>query len=795
MRRWLAGLSALAVAVSACSVEPLEDPGLGERALTTIVYAADGTVLAEWHAEEDRVLVSYAELPKHVLDAIVAIEDERFWSHPGVDLRALGRALLANLEARDLVQGGSTITQQYLKNVLLTPDVTLDRKLREAALAVRLESNLTKPEILERYLNTVYFGKGAYGVGTAAKRYFGKEAAKLTLGEAAFLAGLIQAPASSDPYVDPEQALTRRRVVLQKMADLEWVTPDEAAAADAEPLELRPPDAGDRVRYPYFVEEVKRRLLDDPALGETPTDRYNAVFRGGLRVHTTLDPALQELADAAVADVLTDEHGPVGGLASLDPRTGHVLALVGGRDFYDPVDPIAQFNLATQGRRQPGSAFKPFVLAAALESGLTLDAVFEGGAEVEIATPSGPWVVQNYNLTNFPNLTLLEATVFSVNVVYARLVDAVGPAAVSELAAAAGVAEELDPFHSVALGAQEVSVLDLTSAYGTLAADGVHVDPVFVTRIDTHDGVNLWEATPAVTTVMEREVARNVTATLTEVVRRGTGQQARIGRPTAGKTGTSQAHRDAWFIGYTPEMVTGVWVGFHQGAVSMEAPYTPFSVTGGTWPAQIWARYSSAALTGVPFGRLATADADGMVGVQVDLSTGFLAGPLCPRGQVQRIQVPPDAVPSVICPIHNPEGLGDVGTGEVPDVLGADLATAVHALEGAGYGATVDWDVPGPLAPGTVYGQDPGPQSPAAAGSLVRLTVAGPAPGSLVPSVLGLALAEAEERLRRAGLSISVVETPEAEPDDAAARSGLVWAQQPAAGSEKSGVVRIWVNP
>ncbi len=794
MLRWLAALTGALMMLSACSVEPLDDPGLGDRALTTIVYAADGTVLAEWHAEEDRFLVEYAAMPKHLLDAVVAIEDERFWAHPGVDLKALARALIANLEAGGVVQGGSTITQQYLKNVLLTPAVTVDRKVREAALALRLESSLTKEQILERYLNTVYFGKGAYGVGTAAQRYFGKLPAGLTLGESAFLAGLIQAPASSDPYVDPEQALARRRVVLEKMADLGWISAADAQTADQEPLELRPPDAGDQVRYPYFVEEVKRRLLADPALGATPTDRYNAVFRGGLRIHTTLDPELQEIADAAVADVLAGD-GPYAAVASLDPRTGHVLALVGGRDFYDRHDSVAQFNLATQGRRQPGSAFKPFVLAAGIESGLGLDAVFEGGAEVEIATNSGPWLVQNYNETTFPDLTLLEATVFSVNVVYARLVDTVGPQAVAELAAAAGVAEELDPFHSVALGAQEVSVLDLTSAYGTFAADGVHVDPVLVTRIDTHDGVNLFEATPAVTTVMEREVAREVTAALTEVVLRGTGQQARIGRPMAGKTGTSQEHRDAWFVGYTPEMVTGVWVGFPQGAVSMEVPNTPFSVTGGTWPAQIWARYSSLALTGVPFGRLATADSDGTVGVLIDTSTGFLAGPLCTRASVQRIRVPADAVPSVICPIHNPEGLGELGTVAMPDVLGLNVADAVATLSDAGYGAVADWDEPGPLAPGTVYGQDPGPGAAAAAGITVRLTVAGPAPGSVVPSVLGLPPAEAQQRLAAAGLTAEVVVTAESDPDEAAARRGLIWAQQPAAGSPKSGSVTVWVNP
>ncbi len=796
MRRWLAGLSALVLVVSACAVEPLEDPGLGDRGLTTIVYASDGSVIAEWHAEEDRVIVDYAEMPKHLRDAVVAIEDERYWVHPGVDLKALARALVANIREGDIVQGGSTITQQYLKNVLLTPEVSIDRKVQEAALAVRLEASLTKEDILERYLNTVYFGRGAYGVGAAAQRYFAKKVRDLSLAESAFLAGLIQTPGSNDPYLDPTAALTRRRLVLDRMARLGWITRERATDADQQELLLRPRDAGEQVRFPYFVEEVKQRLLDDVGLGATPTDRYNAIFRGGLRIHTTLDPVLQQAAEAAVGTVLADETGPAGSMVSIDPRTGSVLALVGGRDFYDEDSAIAQFNLATQGRRQPGSSFKPFVLAAALEDGLSLGSIFAGGAEVEIATPSGPWIVQNYNETNFPNLTLMEATVFSVNVVFARLVQAVGPDRVAEVAEAAGVADHVDPFHSVALGAQETSVLNLTSAYGTFAADGVHVDPIFVTRIDTHDGINLFEATPAVTTVVDREVARGVTTALTEVVRRGTGQQSRIGRPTAGKTGTSQEHRDAWFVGYTPEMVTGVWVGFPEGAVSMEVPKTPFAVTGGTWPAQIWARYSSAALTGVPYGQLATADANGMVSVEVDLSTGFLAGPLCPRQHVQRIQVPADSVPNIICPIHNPEGLvGTVGSGEVPDMIGADLATAINDLRNFGYGATVTWDEPGPLAPGTVYGQDPSPSFPAQAGSTVRLTVAGPEPGSVVPPVLGMTPEEAQARLASLGIPSEVNVAAESEPADAATRSGLVWSQQPAAGSEIPESVVLWVNP
>ena len=602
MRRWLAAIVVFALVGAACSVEPLDDPGLGDRALTTIVYAADGSVLAEWHAGEDRILVEYSDLPKVLLDAVVAIEDERYWVHPGVDLKALARAVVANINEGDIVQGGSTITQQYLKNVVLTPEVTIDRKLEEAALALWLEAGLSKEAILERYLNTVYFGHGSYGVGTAAQRYFGKHVSRLSLGEASLLAGLIQAPAATDPYVDAGPALLRRRVVLDKMSQLGWITDADAAAADAEPLALAPPEAGAEVRYPYFVEEVKRRLLDDASLGQTATDRYNALFRGGLRIYTTIDPLVQEAAEIAVASVITAQDSPYGALTSLDPRTGHVLALV--VDATSTTRRTRSPSSTWQHREDasPGSSFKPFALAAALEFGIDLQSQFEGGRTVTIETDSGPWEVENYNSTNFPNLTLLEATVFSVNVIYAQVVHAIGPNRVVASAEAAGI-EGLEPFHSVALGAQEVSVLEMASGFGTFAADGVHIDPIFVTRIDTHDGINLWEATPVVTEALDREVARQVTSALSEVVRRGTGQQARIGRPTAGKTGTSQSHRDAWFVGYTPEMSTAVWVGFPEGQISMESPTTQFSITGGTWPALIWSRFSAAALTGVLYGQ------------------------------------------------------------------------------------------------------------------------------------------------------------------------------------------------
>jgi penicillin-binding protein 1A len=794
MRRSILVAVTIALAAAGCSVDPLDDPGLGDKPLTTIVYAADGTVIAEWHAGENRTLVEYRDLPQHVIDSVVAIEDERFWLHPGLDLQAVARALAANLDAGSVVQGGSTITQQYLKNVLLTTEVSVDRKVEEAVLALRLEEGLEKQQILERYLNTVYFGAGAYGVGTAAATYFGKTVEELTLAEAALLAGLIQAPSTTDPYRDLEAATHRRNVVLDKLAELRWAEADELRAARDEPVLLLPAENRGRVQYPYFVAEVQRRLLRDPALGATDEERYAMLFGGGLRIHTTLDIAAQVSAERAVASVLGSD-GPYGAMVAIDPRSGYVLALVGGRDFYNVADPVAKFNLATQGRRQPGSAFKPFVLAAALERGASLDDVYEAGRMVTIPTDSGDWTVENYNAATFPALTLGEATVFSVNVVYARLVHEIGAKAVADLAEAAGITEDLDPFHSIALGGQEVSLFDLTSAYTTFAGGGVHVEPIFVTSIDDSEGVNIYEVVPAISQVVEREIADEVTAALSEVVRRGTGQQARIGRPVAGKTGTSQEHVDAWFVGYTGELVAGVWVGFPEGATQMQYPHTPFSITGGTWPATIWSRFAAEALTGVPYGELATYEDSHLVTVEVDTSTGFLAGPLCPREHVQRLRMPAATAPAIVCPIHNPDGLGEGVSGLVPDIIGTDLGSAVAALAEAGHQATIEWGDGGPLAQGTVYGQDPAAHAAVPGSTVVRLRVAGPEPGTVLPSLLGLPLQVAAERLEEIGASYVTEIVAESDAVAAASRRGLVWMQEPAAGTALGGSVTLWINP
>ncbi len=796
MRRWSALVAAASLLLAACNanIQPLDDPGIGELGLTSIVYAADGSILAQWHAEENRVLIEFDELSEPLINAVVAIEDERFWIHPGVDLRAIARALITNLDAGGVVQGASTITQQYIKNVVLTPEVTIDRKIEEASLAIRLEESLSKEEILERYLNTVYFGDGAYGVGQAAAHFFGKQVRDLTLGEAALLAGLIQNPSTTDPYDNPEAALDRRRVVLGKMSELGWITPEQAVAADQEALVLAPPLAPEEARYPYFTEEVKRRLLDDPALGLTPTDRYHALFRGGLRIYTTLDPEVQAAAEAAVAAVMP-EVGPDAALVAVEPSTGYVLAVVGGADFYAPDSDYGRFNLATQGLRQAGSSFKPFVLAAALEQGMTLQTTFSGGRSVVVQTPSGPWAVENYAGSAFPALSLLEATVFSVNVVYAQLVNAVGPQAVVEVASAAGITSPLQPFHSIALGAQEVSVLDMASAYGTFAANGVHIDPLFVTSIETSAGVNLYQPVPIVTEALSRDVSQQVTAALSEVVRRGTAQRAQIGRPVAGKTGTSQAHRDAWFVGYTPEMAAAVWVGYAEGQVAMEPPTTEITVVGGSYPAQIWSAFASQALAGTGIGALPAPDENGVVQVEVDTSTGFLAGPFCPRQHIQTLRLPAETAPTVVCPVHNPDGVVEAGSWSVPDVIGRDLATATSLLQEVGFNVHIDWSEGGGLPQGTVFNQAPSAGFPAQLGATVELTVAGPEYGTTIPLVLGFTLDEVRVSIGDMGVGLEVITEAESDPADASRRSGLVWKQSPVGGSPAEGTLTVWVNP
>lgn len=793
MPRLTAGALAIALLATACSVEPIEDPGIGAGDLTTTVYAADGSVLAEWHAEQDRLLVTYDELPTHFIDAVVAIEDRRFWVHPGIDLRSVARATVENLEAGAIVEGGSTITQQYVKNVLLGGEVTLERKAEEMGLALQIEETLTKQEIIERYLNTVFFGEGAYGIGAAAKRFFGKAPADLTLGESALLAAVINSPSRLNPYDNMVGALERREVVLDAMLELGWVGASDAIRAASEPVMLSPRGTADRMRYPYFTDEVRRRLLENPALGATPEERWAKVTAGGLTVYTTLRPSVQQAAETAIASIIPDG-GPSGALVAIDPRDGSVLAIVGGRDFYDPEDPIAQFNLATQGRRQPGSAFKPFTLAAALQAGVQLDSTWPGGRSTVLSTPTGRWEVFNHEQAFYPGLTLQEATVFSVNVPYAHLVDWIGPERVVAMAHDLGIQSELTPTPVIALGAEEVTVFEMAAAFATFATGGIRTKPTLITRIVDRDGTVLYQHIPTYSRVLDAAVADQVTATLTEAVRRGTGQQAKIGRPVAGKSGTTEGNHDAWFVGYTPEISAAVWVGYPNGNTALVSPNTPYTITGGSWPAQIWSRFAIAALSGVAYSNPPDTLTE-LVTVEIDTATGFLAGPLCPRATVATVQLQAGHVPSIVCPIHNPTGIDLHGDGTVPAVEMFSTIEAVALLESAGYRVHLVWGTETSYLPGTILGQFPAAGTPLAAGSQVEIVIAGPEPGTVAPNVLGRSSTDARTRLQAAGLGVTiiVVGNPNAPVDEPTPLT--VWAQSPAAGEPVSGSVTLWVSP
>jgi len=771
MPRLTAGVLVIALLTTACTVESIEDPGIGAGSLSTTVYAADGSVLTEWHAGEDRTLVGYDELPTHFINAVVAIEDRRFWIHNGVDVRAVTRAVNANLEAGEIVQGGSTITQQYVKNVLVGDQITFERKVSEIGLALQVEETLTKQEILERYLNTIFFGESAYGVGAAARRFFAKEAAELTLSESALLAGLINSPTSLNPYEHPTAAVVRRDAVLEEMVALGWVDRAAADGASLEPLAIVPRGSADQMRFPYFTDEVRRRLLENPALGDTPEERYAALTGGGLQIYTTLEPAVQMAAETAVNSVIPDE-GPAAAVVAIDPRDGRVLAIVGGRDFYDPSNSISEFNLATQGNRQPGSAFKPFALAAALEAGVDIESTWPGGRRAVVDGLNGAWEVANH-----------------------ELIDLIGPQRVVDAATSAGIRTDLAAVPTVVLGTQDVTVFDMAEGYTTFANNGIHVDPVFVTHIEDASGNLIFEHLPTYTRVFSEDVAQEVTSALTDAVRRGTGQQAKIGRPVAGKTGTTEGSHDAWFVGYTPEFVAAVWVGFPAGNVQMVAPNTEYTITGGTWPARIWSRFAIAALEGVSYSSVDTDSEVELVTVSLDTSTGFLAGPLCPRAHVVTVQLRPAVVPSIICPIHNPQGLAVADRGTVPEVEGYGVTDAVMLLEASGYGIRISWTAESQyITPGTIVSQSPESFSALEAGQVVAIAVAGPEPGTFVPDVTGRHRIDAVARLEGSGLTVDLItlEDPTPETDGA---SHLVWAQYPASGEPANGIVTIWVEP
>ena len=555
-----------------------------EVAQPTKIYSADGKLLAKLYLE-NREVVPISQIATSLTDGVVSIEDERFYDHGGIDPIGLVRATLKT--ASGTRQGASTITQQYVRNTLLLDErtqMTATRKVREAYLAMELEKRYSKTRILEMYLNTVYFGEGAYGAEAAAQTYFARSAKDLTLAQGALLAGLLQSPSRLDPYNNPEGATARRSEVLGRMLYNSKINLAQYEQAKAEPLALmRIKEPVDGVySAPYFVAHVKKALQQQ----FTPA----VVFKGGLTVYTTLDTKIQGYAEKASRETFTNSKDPEVALVSIDPRTGYVKALVGGRDYAKN-----KFNLATQGYRQPGSSFKTFVLATAIEQGMPPWYDIDSSSPAEIPAKPNPWIVDNSEGSGSGMMSLESATHSSVNTVFARLAYGIGIKNVVKMAKRMGIETKLPNYPSIALGASNVTPIEMASAYGTLATGGTHFPTTVVTKVIDRDGQTVFESAPQGTQVLKPDVARAITDILSGVITQGTGTRANIGRPAAGKTGTSQLNRDLWFVGYTPQLVTAVWVGYPtERTVEIDGSLG----YGGTVAAPIWASFMERALAG-----------------------------------------------------------------------------------------------------------------------------------------------------------------------------------------------------
>ncbi len=597
---------------------------------------AHGNELASLQAGVNRELVTYDHIPQIVVQAVISAEDREYFRHGGVDPFGVARALVRDLQNHGDLQGGSTITQQYVKNAFLSQERTLSRKLKEAVLAVKLDRARTKEDILTAYLNTIYFGRGAYGVQAASNAYFGHgiefvgsdydstATSAKGLAKAAYLAGLIRSPETADVYFDPEEAEFRRDSVLRAMVEEGYITADQMAQAEQIAMKVvddrtdgyvqpRLESADGTIVYfhnagaEYFVDAVRQWLVSQFGAQQA--------FGGGLRVYTTLDRSLQdaaystiygrlESAGPPVAGVLAADGDPAGSLVAIDER-GQVLAMVGGKDFSQ-----SQVNLATGqdgggSGRQPGSTFKPFALAAAIEDGLSPLSTFPAPQEVIFAGANDgkDWDVTG-GASSSGRYNLLDATAQSSNTVYAQLMLREGAPRVVELANAMGISAELQPVPALVLGAGEVSVLDMATSYSTLANRGSYVASQLVNRVEDSDGNVLWSA-PAYEPkrVLRLETADAVTTALAQVISDGTGTQAKIPNQAAGKTGTTEDYRDAWFVGYSCRgagmLTAAVWMGYPgtdgQPVTSMVDLHGVERVGGGTFPAQIWSRFMTEA--------------------------------------------------------------------------------------------------------------------------------------------------------------------------------------------------------
>jgi penicillin-binding protein 1A len=717
------------------------------------IFDRNGHLLAVLRGRESRVILKSQDIAPIMKQAIVAIEDKRFYDHNGVDLHAIGRALLADIEHKSAVQGGSTITQQFIKNAYVADNRSIARKLKEAALAWQLEQRHRddKDWILTAYLNTIYFGNGAYGIGQAGQTYFQKPASKLTLPEAALLAGIPRDPSLFDPVTNPKAAKERRRVVLDQMLQQGIIAPDQYHAARTAAL-----PAPDKVRLPgtqetqgqYFINYVKQQLISNPDYGP------GAVFGGGLRVYTTLDTRLQKMARKSISKVLTDPNGPQAALVAIEPKTGAVMAMVGGSNYRE-----SQFNLAVQGERQPGSAFKPFVLATALDEGISPSTHFTSHP---VVIPLGDklWQVNNYEGEYLGSIDLTSATVHSDNSVYAQLTSVIGPQNVARMARDAGIQSKLNSYFAIGLGAEAANPLEMARAFSTFANNGNRVDGSIlgnVPRAITQIGKNKNEV------MAHRVLSPTKTAILNsilqKVVTEGTGHRAELGdRPVAGKTGTTENYGDAWFVGYVPQLTVAVWVGYPRALKPMETEYHGDPVAGGTFPAEIWHTFMEKALpylqdqpesfpsTYIPYGSPYEAVLrDGKL--QLDNGHCHFARTLLFFDRQEPGQTA-NCKPNEV---------------EVPDLVGQPVAAARSRLAGQPLTPSIVYKVARPGQKlNVVLAQKPS-EGRLSAYDHVTLVVAKPTHG-VVPRLIGLPVSRAQRKCERRGLKVDVEQAAKGPP-------------------------------
>jgi penicillin-binding protein 1A len=743
---------------------PTCDPRQVPHEVDGHIYANDDhTILATLRGSESRILLGTNQIAPIMQQSIVAIEDKRFYEHNGVDLRGIGRAVWADITNKKVVQGGSTITQQLVKNSCVTNARTISRKLKEAALAWQLEQHWTKLRILTAYLNTIYFGNGAYGIQRAAQTYFDTTASRLTLPQAALLAGIPADPSRYDPVTNPKAARARRLEVLKTMLAQRDITARDLRRAARAPLP-RAEDVhlpGIEGPAPYFVNYVKQQLIE----------KYGTrrVFGGGLNIQTTIDLRLQKLARNAIQSVLKEPNGPSAGLVAIRPHTGEILAMYGGDNFRQ-----SQFNLAVQGERQPGSSFKPFVLATALKQGISPATTFPS-KPVNIFIGDKYWPVHNYENDYIGSADLTTATIVSDNSIFAQLTRLVGPGNVAKTAHQLGITRHLNPYFAIGLGADAVSPLEMARAFSTFANSGRRVDgsvfgnhPRAVARINNARGTLIDDNRPVYRSVLTPDQDGLLTSILEGVIRSGTGKRAAlIGRVAAGKTGTTENYGDAWFVGYTPQLATAVWVGYPNKLKPMLTEYHGDAVAGGTFPAEIWRAFTQLALAGTPPESFPNYSYEYASSKRVVWRDGRL--------QLDNGLCRETALVSYFSG-RGPSRTANCKRNEVqiPRVVGMTLARAKLRLAGQ------------PLTPNIVYKParpkqridlvlDQFPRRGRAASyDTVTLVLAKPLHG-VVPNIVGLSLRQARERLRARGLVLDIDRFADG-------RSGRVLAQMPVAG-------------